>query len=205
MPVTVLERDDRPGGLLMYGIPNMKLDKREVVERRLRLMEEEGIKFICNAHVGDNVEAMLLLKDFDATVICTGATQPRDLPVEGRNLKGIHFAMDYLTAQHQGAAGRRARRIPDTCARQGRDCPRRWRHRHRLRGHRDAPGMPEPDPARDPAEAADGSRRGQSMARVAESLPPGLRPGRSRRPIRRRPARLSARRSRNSSATPMVT
>ena len=96
--VTVLERDDRPGGLLMYGIPNMKLDKREVVERRLRLMEEEGIKFICNAHVGDNVEAMLLLKDFDATVICTGATQPRDLPVEGRNLKGIHFAMDYLTA-----------------------------------------------------------------------------------------------------------
>jgi len=81
----------------MYGIPNMKLDKREVVERRLRLMEEEGIKFICNAHVGDNVEAMLLLKDFDATVICTGATQPRDLPVEGRNLKGIHFAMEYLT------------------------------------------------------------------------------------------------------------
>ncbi|MBM4197225.1 MAG: glutamate synthase small subunit [Gammaproteobacteria bacterium] len=96
--VTVLERDDRPGGLLMYGIPNMKLDKREIVERRIRLMEEEGIKFICNANVGDNVEAMLLLKDFDATVICTGATQPRDLPVEGRGLKGIHFAMDYLTA-----------------------------------------------------------------------------------------------------------
>jgi glutamate synthase (NADPH/NADH) small chain len=96
--VTVLEREDRPGGLLMYGIPNMKLDKREVVERRLRLMEEEGIKFICNAHVGENVEALLLLKDFDATVICTGATQPRDLPAPGRGLKGIHFAMDYLTA-----------------------------------------------------------------------------------------------------------
>ena len=96
--VTVLERDDQPGGLLMYGIPNMKLDKREVVQRRLRLMEQEGIKFICNAHVGENVEAMLLLRDFDATVICTGATQPRDLPVEGRALKGVHFAMDYLTA-----------------------------------------------------------------------------------------------------------
>ncbi|MCC7257219.1 MAG: glutamate synthase small subunit [Gammaproteobacteria bacterium] len=96
--VTVLERDDRPGGLLMYGIPNMKLDKREVVERRLRLMEEEGVKFICNAHVGENVEAMLLLKDFDATVVCTGATRPRDLPVEGRQLKGVHYAMDYLTA-----------------------------------------------------------------------------------------------------------
>jgi glutamate synthase (NADPH/NADH) small chain len=82
----------------MYGIPNMKLDKREVVERRLRLMEEAGIKFICNANVGDNVEAMLLLKDFDATVLCTGATAPRDLKVEGRSLRGIHFAMDYLTA-----------------------------------------------------------------------------------------------------------
>ena len=96
--VTVLERADRPGGLLMYGIPNMKLDKREVVERRLRLLEAEGIKFICNANVGENVEAQLLLRDFDATVICTGATQPRDLAVEGRGLDGVHFAMDYLGA-----------------------------------------------------------------------------------------------------------
>jgi glutamate synthase (NADPH/NADH) small chain len=95
--VTVLERADRPGGLLMYGIPNMKLDKREVVERRLKMMEREGIKFICNANVGENVEAQLLRKDFDAIVLCTGATQPRDLPVEGRNLSGVHFAMDYLT------------------------------------------------------------------------------------------------------------
>ena len=96
--VTVLERDDRPGGLLMYGIPNMKLDKREVVMRRIDLMEQSGIKFICNASVGDNVEANLLLRDFDATVICTGATEPRDLPVPGRNLAGVHFAMEYLTA-----------------------------------------------------------------------------------------------------------
>ena len=96
--VTVLERADRPGGLLMYGIPNMKLDKQEVVERRLKLMEAEGIKFVCNAAVGENVEAMLLMRDFDAVVMCTGATQPRDLPIEGRSLKGVHFAMDYLTA-----------------------------------------------------------------------------------------------------------
>jgi len=96
--VTVLEREDRPGGLLMYGIPNMKLDKHEVVLRRIDLMEQAGVKFICNASVGDNVEAQLLLRDFDATVICTGATQPRDLPVEGRGLKGVHFAMEYLTA-----------------------------------------------------------------------------------------------------------
>ncbi|MGL6224051.1 MAG: glutamate synthase small subunit [Steroidobacteraceae bacterium] len=96
--VTVLEREDRPGGLLMYGIPNMKLDKKEVVERRIKLLEAEGIKFLCNANVGENVEPQLLLRDFDATVICTGATQPRDLMLEGRNLHGVHFAMEFLTA-----------------------------------------------------------------------------------------------------------
>jgi glutamate synthase (NADPH/NADH) small chain len=99
--VTVLERADRPGGLLTYGIPNMKLDKREVVARRIALLEKEGIKFVCNATVGENVEAELLMKDFDATVICTGATLPRDLPVEGRGLKGVHFAMDFLTVSTQ--------------------------------------------------------------------------------------------------------
>ena len=100
--VTVFERADRPGGLLMYGIPNMKLDKQEVVLRRIRLMEQEGIKFVCNASVGtgdnDNVDPAIFLKEYDATVICTGATQPRDLPIEGRNLKGVHFAMEFLTA-----------------------------------------------------------------------------------------------------------
>jgi len=96
--VTVLERADRPGGLLMYGIPNMKLDKRAVVMRRIALMEREGIRFICNANVGENVEAQLLLRDYDAVLLCTGATQPRDLAAEGRQLKGVHFAMDYLTA-----------------------------------------------------------------------------------------------------------
>ena len=99
--VTVLERADRPGGLLMYGIPNMKLDKRAVVLRRIGQLEQEGVKFLCNAHVGENVEAQLLLKDFDAIVVCTGATQPRDLPVEGRKLGGVHFAMEYLTANTQ--------------------------------------------------------------------------------------------------------
>ena len=99
--VTVLERADRPGGLLTYGIPNMKLDKREVVARRIALLEKEGIKFLCNATVGENVEAELLMKDFDGIVICTGATLPRDLPVDGRNLKGVHFAMDFLTVSTQ--------------------------------------------------------------------------------------------------------
>jgi glutamate synthase (NADPH/NADH) small chain len=99
--VTVYERADRPGGLLMYGIPNMKLDKKEVVLRRIKLMEQEGITFVCNANVGTNIKPQTFLKDYDATVICTGATQPRDLPIEGRNLKGVHFAMEYLTVNTQ--------------------------------------------------------------------------------------------------------
>jgi len=94
--VTVFERADHPGGLLMYGIPNMKLDKKDVVLRRIKLLEQEGIKFICNANVGENVEPQMFLKEFDATILCIGATQPRDLPIEGRSLKGVHFAMDYL-------------------------------------------------------------------------------------------------------------
>jgi glutamate synthase (NADPH/NADH) small chain len=95
--VTVFERADRPGGLLMYGIPNMKLDKNEVVLRRIKQLEAEGIQFTCNTEVGKNLPAEQLLKDFDAVVLCTGATKPRDLPIEGRALKGIHFAMEFLT------------------------------------------------------------------------------------------------------------
>ena len=96
--VTVFERAHRPGGLLMYGIPNMKLDKKEVVLRRLAVLEKEGVKFICNTEIGKNYPAEKLLKEFDAVVLATGATKPRDLPIEGRNLTGIHFAMDFLTA-----------------------------------------------------------------------------------------------------------
>ncbi len=109
--VTVFERADRPGGLLMYGIPNMKLDKKEVVERRLKLMEQEGIVFKCNTDVGGNVSVESLRKDFDAVVICTGATLPRDLPIEGRNFKGVHFAMEYLTATTKAVLGEG----PDAC------------------------------------------------------------------------------------------
>ncbi len=96
--VTVYERADRPGGLLMYGIPNMKLDKKRVVERRLQLMEAEGIRFVCNTEVGRDIPAQELMDGYDAVVVCTGATKPRDLPIEGRNLKGVHFAMEFLTA-----------------------------------------------------------------------------------------------------------
>ncbi len=94
--VTVYERADRIGGLLMYGIPNMKLDK-QVVERRLDLLRDEGIEFVANADVGKNVDPAKLMAENDALLMATGATQPRDLPIPGRNLRGIHFAMEYLT------------------------------------------------------------------------------------------------------------
>ncbi|MFB2834611.1 glutamate synthase small subunit [Floridanema evergladense] len=96
--VTVFERADRPGGLLMYGIPNMKLDKEQVVLRRLKILEDEGVKFVCNTEVGKDITSEQLLKEFDSVILCTGATKPRDLPIEGRELKGIHFAMEFLSA-----------------------------------------------------------------------------------------------------------
>jgi glutamate synthase (NADPH/NADH) small chain len=95
--VTVFERADRIGGLLMYGIPNMKLDK-SIVQRRVDLMAAEGVKFVTNCHVGVTHPAEQLKKEFDAIVVCTGATAARDLSIEGRNLKGIHFAMEFLHA-----------------------------------------------------------------------------------------------------------
>ncbi|HXG46693.1 MAG TPA: glutamate synthase subunit beta, partial [Methylomirabilota bacterium] len=94
--VTVFERADRVGGLLMYGIPNMKLDKRAVVQRRIDLMVKEGVQFVTNTEVGKDLPAQKLLEDYDAIVLCTGATKPRDLPIEGRHLRGIHFAMEFL-------------------------------------------------------------------------------------------------------------
>lgn len=93
--VTVFEREDRIGGLLMYGIPNMKLDKK-IVMRRIKLMEDEGVIFKTNANAGVNISASDLKSEFDAVVICTGATNPRNLNVSGREFKGIHFAMEFL-------------------------------------------------------------------------------------------------------------
>jgi len=95
--VTVFERADRIGGLLMYGIPNMKLDKA-LVQRRVDLLAKEGVTFKTSTEVGKDIPAKQLLEEFDAIVLCTGATKGRDLPIEGRNLKGIHFAMEFLHA-----------------------------------------------------------------------------------------------------------
>jgi glutamate synthase (NADPH/NADH) small chain len=102
--VTVFERADRIGGLLMYGIPNMKLDK-QIVQRRIDLMAAEGITFVTKTEVGKNYPAEKLLQDFDAAALCGGATKPRDLPIEGRQLKGIHFAMEFLQANTRNLLG----------------------------------------------------------------------------------------------------
>jgi len=95
--VTVYERADRLGGLLMYGIPNMKLEKSDI-ERRVQLMREEGIEFIVNADVGNNVDVKALVDGNDGVLLATGATLARDLPIPGREAKGVHLAMDFLTA-----------------------------------------------------------------------------------------------------------
>ena len=102
--VTVFERDDAPGGLLRYGIPDFKLEKW-VVDRRIRVMEEEGVVFQCNAEVGVQIKVNDLLRQFNAVILAGGSTIPRDLQAPGRELKGIHFAMDFLKQQNKRVNG----------------------------------------------------------------------------------------------------
>src|SRR6202000_1191665 len=98
--VTVYERDDRPGGLLRYGIPDFRLEKW-VVDRRVQVMEEDGVEFICGVEVGKDISADELVRSNDAVVLAGGSTIPRNLPIPGRDLKGIHFAMDFLKQQNK--------------------------------------------------------------------------------------------------------
>ncbi len=98
--VSVFEKDDRLGGLLMYGIPQMKLEK-QIIERRIQLMKEEGVQFYTNVHVGKDLTKEDLLKDYDAIVLCCGAKKARDLNVPGRQAKGIYFAVDFLKSVTQ--------------------------------------------------------------------------------------------------------
>jgi glutamate synthase (NADPH/NADH) small chain len=102
--VTVFEKSDRVGGLLRYGIPEFKLEKR-IVDPRIEQMREEGVSFQTGVHVGVDLAAAELRRSFDAVLLCCGSEQPRDLPVEGRGLAGIHFAMEFLTQQNRRDAG----------------------------------------------------------------------------------------------------
>jgi glutamate synthase (NADPH/NADH) small chain len=104
--VTVFEKSDRVGGLLRYGIPEFKLEKR-LVDPRIEQMREEGVAFQTGVHVGVDLEAGELRRSFDAVLLCCGSEQPRDLPIEGRELAGIHYAMDFLTQQNHRDAGDR--------------------------------------------------------------------------------------------------
>ena len=113
--VTVFERADRAGGLLMYGIPNMKLDK-QLVLRRVKQMEEEGVAFLTGTEVGVNYPVEKLLREFDAVILCTGATKPRDLPIEGRALHGVHFAMPFLRTNTQTILDSQEHRHPPISA-----------------------------------------------------------------------------------------
>ena len=98
--VTVYERDPKPGGLLRFGIPDFKLEKT-VVERRIKVMEEEGVQFICNANVGVNIRVNDIMRDYHAVVLAGGSTIPRDLSIPGRELKGVHYAMEFLKQQNK--------------------------------------------------------------------------------------------------------
>ena len=102
--VTVFERDDAPGGLLRYGIPDFKLEKW-IIDRRIRLMEEEGIQFRCHANVGVNININDVLREFNAIILAGGSTVPRDLNVPGRELKGVYFAMEFLKQNNKRVAG----------------------------------------------------------------------------------------------------
>ncbi len=102
--VVVFEKDEAPGGLLRFGIPDFKLNK-EVIERRLQILREEGILFQCSMLVGEDIKHKDLLESFDAVCLAVGAGQPRDLPVDGRGMPGIHFALDYLRQQNRLVSG----------------------------------------------------------------------------------------------------
>ncbi len=102
--VTVYERDEKPGGLLRYGIPDFKMEKK-VIDRRLEVLKEEGIEFKCGVHIGVDIEADQLKNDFDALVLCGGATVRRNLPIEGADLKGVVQAMDFLGQNNRRVDG----------------------------------------------------------------------------------------------------
>jgi glutamate synthase (NADPH/NADH) small chain len=156
--VTVFEKADRIGGLLRYGIPDFKLEKH-VLDRRLRQMEAEGVRFQTSAHVGKNVPVEDLQKEFDVILMAGGAESPRDLKVPGRELKGIHFAMEYLPQQNKRNAGDQ---VPDGILATGKhvviigggdtgaDCLG-TAHRQKAKSVQQFEIMPEPPPDRSPA------------------------------------------------------
>ena len=152
--MTLYERSDRVGGLLMYGIPDFKLEKR-LVNRRVEQMKAEGVEFVTNCRVGIDIHADELRSKYDAIVLTMGATKPRDLPIPGRELKGIHFAMEFLPQQNKRNAGDTIDpAVSITRQGQARRDSRRRRHRLRLPRHLESPGRDRRASVRVAADAA---------------------------------------------------
>ena len=178
--VVVYERADRIGGLLRYGIPEFKMEKRHL-ELRLLQMEEEGTRFRAGVNVGVDITAEQLRKRHDAIVLAGGSTVPRDLDVPGRELTGIYPAMDYLPLANRVQQGD-IDAPPISAGGQGRHHPRRWRHRRGLPRYVAAAGRAFGDPAGDPGAAAGRSHRHDAVADVPDDLPGLERARRGRRP-----------------------
>ena len=171
--VTLFEKSDRIGGLLRYGIPDFKMEK-SLIDRRVEQMEAEGVAFRTEVEIGVDLAMASLVEEFDAVAMTGGAEAPRDLEVPGRELDGIHFAMDFLPQQNKRNAGdseaaRRAQRNHHG-GRQARRRDRRRRHRIGLHRHLDAPGGGIDHPARNPAEAARTREQGADLARLAAEI-----------------------------------
>ena len=173
--VVLYERDEAAGGLVRFGVPDFKIEKT-VVERRVQQLVAEGVELRLGVDVGVDVSAEELREQFDAVVLAIGSRVPRDLPVPGRELDGVHFAMDYLYVRNRWV--RRLRRHLDQRQGQERHRHRRRRHRRRLRGQLDPRGRRLGRPARAAARAAGHApRRPHAVAAVAAEVPPQLRDG----------------------------
>ena len=192
--VAVYERADKPGGLLRYGIPEFKMEK-SVLDRRLAQMEAEGTRFRTGVEVGGDVTGQQLRDRYDAVVLAIGATVPRDLPVPGRELDGIHAGHGVPARRPTGSRSARAVDGPGHRRRQGRHHHRRRRHRRRLHRHRAPPGRRVGDAAGDHAAAAGGAAREPAVADLPDDLPRRQRARGGRR------ARLRRDAPRSSSAT----
>ena len=175
--VTLFEKNAKPGGLLRYGIPDFKLDKLNV-DRRVKQMSEEGVTFRCGVNVGIDIPGAELLRDFDAVVLSGGAEKPRDLPMPGRDLGGVYFAMEFLPQQNK-RIGREPLRSNNPILATGKRVSRHRRRRHRLRLHRHLhpPGRAVGHPARDHAGAARQGEQAPHLARLAAEAADLLEPG----------------------------
>ena len=195
--VTVFEKSDRIGGLLRYGIPNFKMEKH-LIDRRLEQMRAEGVKFQTNAHVGGNVPVEDLRKEFDAILLAGGAEQPRDLKAPGRELQGIHFAMEFLPQQNRRNEGDV---VPDDGAilatGKARGDHRRRRHRRGLPRNQPSAGRTLRDPVRIAAQASRRAFALDSLAALAHAVARRDLPRRGRCPrLERVNRRLHRRRAR---------